>query len=229
MAWTVVSYLVVQSLLLGIAALPAAVLLEVTGPWLPQARWGRFVALAVGLLPMYIVCAFTLAVVTALAIRLLGWRTVAGLDTPIAAYEWPLLDWARRAMCTHVVRLLVAAPFRSTPLWSLFMRLNGARMGRGVWVNSVAVIDHELLSFGDGTVIGHDVHLSGHTVEDGRLRTGSVRVGRGVTIGVGAVIGVDVEIGDYCRVGALSFVPKRARLDAGATYAGIPARRLPDD
>lgn len=225
--WTVVSYLLVQSVLLGVAALPAALLLEVAEPWLPSASWGRFVALAVGLLPMYVVCAFTLAVASALAIRLLGWRTRPGLDVPIAAYDWPLLDWARRAMCTHVVRLLVAGPFRGSPLWSLFMRLNGARMGRGVWVNSVAVIDHELLSFGDGTVIGHDVHLSGHTVEDGRLKTGTVRVGRGVTIGVGAVIGVDVEIGDGCRVGALAFVPKHARLEAGATYAGIPVHRVP--
>lgn len=227
MTWAVGTYIAVQSALLGVAALPAALALEVVGPWLPSASWGRFVALAVGLLPMYVVCAFTLAVATALAIRLLGWRTAAGLDVPIAAYEWPLLDWARRAMCTHVVRLLVAGPFRGTPLWSYFMRLNGAAMGRGVWVNSLAVIDHELLSFGDGTVVGHDVHLSGHTVEDGRLKTGTVRVGRRVTIGVGAVIGVDVEIGDHCRVGALSFVPKHSRLEAGATYIGIPAHRLP--
>jgi hypothetical protein len=224
--WAVVSYLAVQSLLLGVAALPAAAALELVRPWLPSASWGRFVALAIGLLPMYVVCAFTLAVATGLVIRMLGWRTRAGLDVPIAAYDWPLLDWARRAMCTHVVRLLVATPLRGTPLWTLFMRLNGAGMGRGVWINSVAVIDHELLRFGDGTVVGHDVHLSGHTIEDGRLKTGTVRVGRGVTIGVGAVVSVDVEIGDHCRVGALSFVPKHARLEAGATYAGIPVQRL---
>lgn len=226
--WTVVSYLVVQSLLLGVAILPAAMVLEAVEPWLPSTRWGRLVALAVGMLPMYVVCALTLAVSTAVTVRLLGWRTVPGLDLPIAAYEWPALDWARRAMCSHVVRLLVAAPLRSTPLWSLFLRLNGARMGRGVWVNSVKVIDHDLLSLGDGTVIGDDVHLSGHTIEDGRLKTGTVQVGRGVTIGVGSVIGIDVVIGDHCRVGALSFVPKHARLEGGATYAGIPVRRLAD-
>lgn len=186
----------------------------------------RGVILAVGLLPMYVAGAFTLAVVTATVIRLLGWRTVPGLSARIGDYDWPTLDWARRAMCTHVVRLFVGTPFRGTPLWSLFLRLNGARMGRGVWVNSVAVIDHELLDFGDRTVIGHDVHLSGHTVEGGVLKTGRVRVGRDVTIGVGSVVGIDVEIGDGCQVGALSFVPKHARLAAGGIYAGSPVHPL---
>ena len=34
------------------------------------------------------------------------------------------------------------------------------------------------------------------------------------------------EIGDGCDVGALSFVPKRARLQAGVSYGGIPVRAI---
>lgn len=226
--WAVASYLVVQSLLLGVAALPGALALHGIAPYLPTATWQRVVVLAVGLLPICLLSALTLIVATAAAIRLLGWRTPLGQVMPIVEYGWPVLDWARRGMCSHAVRLLVGTPFRGTPLWGLFLRLNGAKMGRGVWVNSVAIIDHDLLSFGDGTVIGHDVHLSGHTVEDGCVKTGTVRVGRNVTIGVGSVIGIDVDIGDGCKVGALSFVPKHARLEAGATYAGSPVRRIDD-
>lgn len=224
--WTALSYLVVQSVLLGVAAVPAVVGLQWILPRLPDQVWGAGFVLAVGLIPTYTLCAMTLAVATAAVLRVLGWHARAGLVLPIAAYEWPLMDWARGGMCTHVVRLLVGTPFRGTPIWTQFVRLNGARVGRGVWINSVAIIDHHLLAFGDGTVIGHEVHLSGHTVERGCLRTGTVRVERRVTIGVGAVIGIDVEIGDDCQVGALSVVPKGSRLDAGATYVGAPVRKV---
>jgi len=52
-----------------------------------------------------------------------------------------------------------------------------------------------------------------------------VRIGRGVTVGLGSIIDIDVEIGAGCVVGAMSLVPKHSRLDAGAVYVGIPARK----
>lgn len=229
MAWAVVSYGVVQALLLGVAALPAALALQWIAPRLPAATWARVTCLAVGILPTYLAGSLTLMLATAGAMRVLGWRTRPGLVMPIAERGWPLLDWARRGMCTHVVRLLAGSLLRGSPLWAFFLRLNGARMGRGVWINTLAIIDHELLAFGDGTVVGHDVHLSGHTVEGGCVRTGRVTVGRRVTIGVGAVVGIDVTLGDDVQVGALSLVPKHAQLLAPGTYVGCPARRLAPD
>jgi acetyltransferase-like isoleucine patch superfamily enzyme len=49
------------------------------------------------------------------------------------------------------------------------------------------------------------------------VKTGRVTLGRGVTVGISAVVGIDVEIGPDCQIGALSFVPKHARL-CGASY-----------
>jgi acetyltransferase-like isoleucine patch superfamily enzyme len=136
------------------------------------------------------------------------------------------MHWARVLMMTQVVRLFVGIPIRGSPLWVLFIRLNGARVGHNVWLNSTSISDHNLLVFGDNTVVGADVHLSGHTVEGGVVRTARVVVGSNVTIGVQSVIGIGVEIGDDCQVGALSFVPKNARLETGGTYGGIPVHRL---
>jgi UDP-3-O-[3-hydroxymyristoyl] glucosamine N-acyltransferase len=64
-------------------------------------------------------------------------------------------------------------------------------------------------------VIGGGVHLSGHTVEDGVVKTAGVRLGSNVTIGLGSVIEIGVEIGSNSQVGALSFVPKYAKLKGG--------------
>ena len=144
----------------------------------------------------------------------------------IVDLDWPLLQWARYLACTHVVRLCAGALFRGTPVWTVYHRLNGARMGHGVYVNSLAVVDDNLLEFGDHVVIGHAVHLSGHTVEHGVVKTGAVRLGRDVMIGVGSVIGIGVEIGAGTQVGALSVVPKHRRLEGGAVFAGAPVRRL---
>ena len=67
--------------------------------------------------------------------------------------DWPLLDW------------------------TLYLRAHGARLGKGVYINSLAVTDHNLLEFEDHVVID-DAHLSGHTVERGFVKTASVRLGR---------------------------------------------------
>ena len=71
-----------------------------------------------------------------------------------------------------------------------------------------------------------DVHLSDHTVENGVVITGRVRIGRGVTLGTGSVIGIHVTIGDATQLGALSFVPKHSVLAAHAVYLGIPAHAV---
>jgi acetyltransferase-like isoleucine patch superfamily enzyme len=95
-----------------------------------------------------------------------------------------------------------------------------------VYVNSLFISDHNLLEFGDDVVIGSEVHLSGHTVEAGVVKTAGVRLGHHVTIGLGAVVDIGVAVGADCQVGAMSLVPKYTTLDAGGVYAGIPVRRI---
>jgi acetyltransferase-like isoleucine patch superfamily enzyme len=139
---------------------------------------------------------------------------------------WPLMRWVRYMAAIHVVRVLAGTIFRGSPIWTAYLRLNGARIGRRVYVNTLSISDHNLLEFGDDVVIGGDVHISGHTVERGVVKTGFVRLGHNVTIGLGSVVDIDVEAGPRCQVGALSLVPKHARLESGAVYAGVPVRRL---
>jgi non-ribosomal peptide synthetase-like protein len=137
-----------------------------------------------------------------------------------------VLLWARSMVATHMVRVFAGTLFRGSPVWTTYLRLAGARLGRRVYVNSLAVTDYNLLEFGDDVVIGDDVHLSGHTVEGGVVKTARLRLGSHVTIGLGSVLEIGVEVGDGCQLGALSFVRKHTRLEAGAVYAGIPAHRL---
>jgi len=47
----------------------------------------------------------------------------------------PLMQWARYAAGIHLVRLIAGSLFRGSPLWSFYLRQNGARIGRRVYIN----------------------------------------------------------------------------------------------
>jgi acetyltransferase-like isoleucine patch superfamily enzyme len=225
-AWTLISSFVVECLVFGLAVVPGALFWEIfslrTYPFVVV----RIIVLTMAFVPAYGLFAVSLMVLSALFTRWLGWRTPANAEMSIKALEWPLLNWVRYMVSVHIVRLFAGSVFRSTPLWTLYLRLNGAQLGHGVYVNSLAVNDHNLLEFGDRVVIGDGVHLSGHTVERGIVRTAPVRLGDRVTIGLGTVVGIGVEAGPDCQVGALSLVPKFSRLKPDTTYVGAPVREL---
>lgn len=222
-AWAVLTVFVVESVVIGLAAVPAVAFWRWHLGWRAIPEVAVVFVLAMAAVPAYLLFAVGLMVYSALLTRLLGWRTPDGVELRIADHDWPVLDWARYLITTHVVRVFAGAAFRSTPIWAMYMRLNGARIGRGCWVNSLALMDHNLLEIGDGSVIGSDAHVSGHTVERGVLKTGRVRIGEHVTIGIGCVVGIDSVVGAGAQVGALSVVPKHAVLEPGGTYAGVPA------
>jgi len=228
-AWAVATLIVVQGIVCGLAVLP------VMAVWGPLLAWTtgdpatRVVAASFAVVPSYALFAITLMFASALATRVTGWRTRPNAEMRLADLDWALLDWVRYMVAIHVVRLFAGTLFRGTPVWSAYLRLNGARVGRRVYVNSLAVSDHNLLDFGDDVVIGGDVHLSGHTVERGFVKTAPVRLGDHATIGLGSLISIGVTIGPGVQIGALSLVPKHVTLDEPGTYAGVPARPLGSD
>ncbi len=106
------------------------------------------------------------------------------------------------------------------------MKLNGARLGKRVFVNSLWVTDHNLLEFGDDVVVGSEVHLSGHTVEGGMVKTAKVVLEDRVMVGVSSIVGIGVHAKAGCQIGAMSFVPKFSVLETNLRYGGIPVHPL---
>jgi acetyltransferase-like isoleucine patch superfamily enzyme len=223
----VTSLIVVQALVCGLSAIPTVLcwsgLIEMTAE---SSTAIRSIVLAAAIVPSYILFALCLMVLSPFSTWITGWRTTPGLHMRLDELGWPLLTWARYMVAIHIVRVFAGTLFRGSPIWTVYLRLNGARFGRRVYVNTLAISDHNLLEFGDDVVIGDDVHVSGHTVESGVVKTGHVRLASRVTIGLGSMIEIDVEVGPDCQVGALSMVPKHTTLEAGAVYAGIPVKRL---
>jgi acetyltransferase-like isoleucine patch superfamily enzyme len=225
-AWLVVRVLALQSAICGAAALVPTLAIQLALQRAPPSPLLRAIVMAVLAAPAYVAFAILLMLVSGAACRLLRLRTPGDLEMRIDELGAPLLRWAEYIAAIHVVRFFAGGLLRGSPLWTAYLRLAGARLGRRVYVNSLDLSDYNLLEFGDDVVIGADVHLSGHTVEGGIVKTAGVRLGRGVTIGLGSVIDIGVQIGDGCQVGALSLVPKGATLQAGAVYVGRPVRRM---
>jgi acetyltransferase-like isoleucine patch superfamily enzyme len=224
--WTLASLVAVQIVVCAVSAAPVVLLWR----WLirvaasnPTAQWALFSA---AIAPSYVLFALCLMIVSPLAMRLLRWQTPRDAEMRIADMDWRLMRWVRYGASIHLVRVIAGTLVRGTPLWTGHLRLNGARLGKRVYVNSLSVSDYNLIECGDDVVIGSAVHLSGHTVEAGIVKTARVRLGNNVTIGLGSVIEIGVEIGPDSQIGALSFVPKYTKLAGGIVYAGAPAKPL---
>lgn len=94
-------------------------------------------------------------------------------------------------------------------LYSAWLRLWGAQIGRGVyWTPQVEIADRGLVEIGDGVVIGHRVTIAAHVIKPTKdnllLLVRKVRIGDGAFIGAGAVLGpgVKVEPKAFVRAGA---------------------------
>ena len=225
---TSVAIVTVQTVICGVAMLPAVLLWRAAVNAAPSNSLLQAVVASALLVPAYIVFALCLMPVSASMTRLAGARTPPNMELQISDVSWTLMKWVQYMSAAHIVRLASGAVFRGSPLWTGYLRMNGARIGKRVFINTLSIADHNLLELGDDVVIGADVHISGHTVEAGMVKTGRVRVGSNVTIGLGSVIDIDVEIGNGCQIGAFTLVPKHARLEPNGVYVGIPARKLSD-
>jgi serine acetyltransferase len=225
-AWAIGAMVAVELAVCSAAAAPVVMLWLELAEWTTAAPLARAAALATALVPSYLVFALLLMALSALATWLTAARTPEDAALCVRDMEWPLLHWARYMVANHIVRTFAAPLFRGSPIWTAYLRLNGARIGRGVYINTLAIADHNLLDLGDDVIIGADVHISGHTIEGGLLKTGRVTLAKGAGIGLGSALSIDIKAGPGCQVGALSFVPKHSRLESDSVYVGIPVRKL---
>lgn len=224
--WTVVSIFVVQAVVCGVAVLPVVVAWMRVDAWLPAQVAVRATVFSLLIIPSYVVFALGLMVLSAIATRITRVRTPVDAEMRIAAMDWALMRWVQYMVAIRVVRVLAGPLFCGSPIWTAYLRLNGARIGRRVFVNTLFISDHNLLEFGDDVVIGGEVHLSGHTVEGGIVKTAGVRLGHDVTVGLRSIIEIGVDVGPHSQIGAMSFVPKHTKIPAGSVYGGVPVRRL---
>ena len=120
--------------------------------------------------------------------------------------------------------------FVGSPLYSLYLRALGAKIGRGVVILSRNVpVCTDLLTIGDGTVIRKDSFISCYRAHHGMIQTGRVTLGKDVFVGEVSVIDIDTSMGDGSQLGHASSLHAGQVVPAGEHWHGSPAQRTTVD
>ncbi|GAB3037906.1 acyltransferase [Natronobiforma cellulositropha] len=132
---------------------------------------------------------------------------------------------ARVAFNYVLVWLVRTVPSLRLRRWLL--RRLGASVGPGVSWGLEATPDvfwPDLLTLGEGAIVGYDATLLCHEFLQDEYRTGEVVVGERAMIGAGAIVLPGVVIGAEASVAANSLVTRD--VPPGETVAGVPAEPM---
>ncbi|MFC5799232.1 Pls/PosA family non-ribosomal peptide synthetase [Streptomyces formicae] len=141
--------------------------------------------------------------------------------------EFPV--WSLAYLRFWTVKTLVHANpmilFAGSPLYVLYLRALGARIGKGVTILSPTVpVCTDLLTIGAGTVIRKDAFFLGYRAHGGRIQTGRITIGRDAFIGEKTVLDIDTSMGDGAQLGHTSTLHCGQVVPAGQRWHGCPAQ-----
>src|SRR5262245_9968830 len=113
-----------------------------------------------------------------------------------------------------------------SPLYGLYLRALGAKIGAGVVILSRRIpVCTDLLTIGAGTVIRREATFLCYRARAGRIEIGPVAIGRDAFVGETTVLDIDTSIGDGAQVGHSSALLSGQSVPAGERWHGSPAQR----
>jgi non-ribosomal peptide synthetase-like protein len=107
-----------------------------------------------------------------------------------------------------------------------WLRLLGARVGRGAEVSTAAHIDPDLLTLGDGGFVADMAGVGVAAFAADRMAFAHTQVAERAFVGNAALLPAGTRLGPGCLIGVAS-VPPGGPVPAGTTWLGSPALRLP--
>ncbi len=161
---------------------------------------------------------------------------------PIAA-KWVLIGrwkkevipiWSLRYFRFWLVRSLMrSAPvgfFVGTPLYNVYLRLLGARVGANTVIRcKLMPVCTDLLSIGSNTILRTDCLLLGYKAQANYIYTGPITLGDDAIVGEGSVLDIDTEMGDRAQLGHASSLQSGQRIPPGKRCHGSPAQETTAD
>lgn len=132
-----------------------------------------------------------------------------------------------------VKTVVVANPlvlFAGSPLYLLYLRALGARIGKGAVVfTRHAPVCTDMLTIGEHTVIDKDAFLNGYRAVNGVIQTGPISIGKNVLIGEKTVLDIHTSLGDGAQLGHASSLHEGQAVPAGESWHGSPAEHTSTD
>lgn len=121
----------------------------------------------------------------------------------------------------------VAAPWfanaaTGTPVLTLWLRLLGARIGRGVWCETYWLPEADLVTLADGASVQRGCVVQTHLFHDRVMAIDTVELGPGATLGPHCVALPAASIGASATVGPASLVMRGDAVPAHTRWQGNP-------
>jgi non-ribosomal peptide synthetase-like protein len=114
--------------------------------------------------------------------------------------------------------------FAGSPIYNLYLRALGAKIGRNVLIlTRHAPVCADLITIGEGAVIRNHTYFTGYRARAGVIQTGAVTLGRNAFVGEKSVLDIDVSIGDGAQLGHASSLHAGQAVPAGQRWHGSPA------
>ncbi|MGV8977764.1 MAG: Pls/PosA family non-ribosomal peptide synthetase [Cellulomonas sp.] len=138
---------------------------------------------------------------------------------------WSSFVWRNELADTFVETVAVpwfARTALGTPALNVWLRSLGARIGRGVWCETIWLPEADLVALGDGASINRGCVLQTHLFHDRILRMDTVTLAAGATLGPHGVILPAASIGAGTTVGPAALVLRGDELPAGTRWTGNP-------
>lgn len=178
-----------------------------------------------GLATSFVWVAMLIAVTQALICAAMKWLLM-GVYKPVMKPMWSF--WAMRTEAVAVLYWGLGGKvlfdyLRGTPFLPWFLRLFGAKYGRGVWLDSTDITEFDCIKVGDFCTVNAHSALQTHLYEDRVMKVGRVTLGKGVCVGAGATVLYDTHVGDYAQIGLLTVIMKGENLPAHTRWEGAPA------
>ena len=142
--------------------------------------------------------------------------------------------WGLRYFRFWLVRSLVQvnpmALFAGSPLYNVYLRLLGMRIGRdSVIVSALVPVCTDLISIGDNAVVRRDAIVQGYRARSGMIQTGPIHIGNNAYVGEAAVLDIDTAMEDDAQLGHASSLQSGQRVPNGKHYHGSPAQETTAD
>ena len=168
-----------------------------------------------------IVIALALVAVSVIA----KWLLI-GVYKPIMKPMWSF--WAMRTEAVAVLYggLVGKASvefMRGTPFLPWILKLYGAKIGKGVWMDLTDVTEFDCITIGDYCALNMGSCLQTHLYEDRVMKVGRIHVEKGVSVGWDATVLYDTHVGAFARIGDLTVVMKGENIPANTSWVGAPA------
>jgi non-ribosomal peptide synthetase-like protein len=178
-----------------------------------------------GVIVSFAACSVVIAILMAVVCAAMKW-IMMGTYKPVMKPMWSW--WAMRTEAIAVLYWglggkVLFEHLRGTPFLPWFLRLFGAKFGKGVWMNSTDITEFDCIEVGDFCQINAMSALQTHLYEDRVMKVGRVKLGKGVCVGAGSTVLYDTHVGDYAQIGLLTVIMKGENIPANTRWEGAPA------